>query len=77
MILTKKNKKEIGKRIKFIREEILGKTQNEMMKILEVKQAMISHYERGERLPSVEVLLILNKKSGKSIDWILNVDNDH
>ncbi len=71
MILSNKQKKEIGNRIIHIRKDILGKTQKEMIKILNVKQAMISHFERGERLPSVEVLLILNKVSGKSIDWIL------
>ena len=71
MILSNKQKKEIGKRIIYIRKDILGKTQKEMMKMLKVKQAMISHFERGERLPSVEVLLTLNKASEKSIDWIL------
>ncbi|MFC1591686.1 helix-turn-helix domain-containing protein [Thermodesulfobacteriota bacterium] len=71
MIVTKKQKKEIGKRIKQVREEILERTQVEMTKVLKIKQAMISNIERGDRLPSVEVLLILNKESDKSIDWIL------
>ena len=71
MNLSNKQKKEIGKRIQYIRKEVLKKTQIKMMRILKVKQAMISHFERGTRLPSVEVLLSLNKISFKSIDWIL------
>lgn len=75
MKITNKQKKEIGKRVQYIRKEILGKTQKDIEKITKIKQARLSHIERGARLPSVEYLLILNKISGKSIDWILCVDN--
>ena len=67
----KKLRRELGERIKFIRKDILNKSQNEMIKILKVKQGMISKIERGESPPTVETLLILKKKSGKTIDWIL------
>ncbi len=67
----KKLRREIGERIKFIRKDILEKSQNEMIKILKVKQGMISKIERGESPPTVETLLVLKKKSGKTTDWIL------
>ena len=59
--ITEKQKKEIAKRIKFIRTDVLKKTQEEMMKILKIKQSGISKLERGEVEPSLHILLILNK----------------
>ena len=64
---------EIGKRIRIIRQDI-NKTQIDMSKILRVKQSAISKLERGEIIPTAEILLKLNKISGKSIDWILKGD---
>jgi len=69
--MTKKDRVAVGKRIQHIRKEILSKTQVEFCKTLKLKQAAISKLERGESMPTVETLLILKKKSGKSIDWIL------
>ncbi len=69
--MTSKQKIEIGLRIKFIRKEILNNTQIETAKMLKIKQAMMSKLERGESPPTVETLLVLKKKSGKTTDWIL------
>lgn len=71
--MNKKQRSEIGKRIRIIRQE-LDKTQIDMSKILRVKQSGVSKLERGEIMPTVEILLKLNKISGKSIDWILMGD---
>lgn len=68
--MNKKQRADIGKRIKAIRQE-LNKTQIEMSKILRVQQSAISKLERGDIMPTVENLLKLNKISGRSIDWIL------
>ena len=64
-------KKEIGKRIKFIRTDVLEKTQEEMQEILRINQSGISKLERGDVDPTIVILLILNEESGKTIDWIL------
>ena len=69
-IMTKKQRVEIGKRIKLIRQE-LNKTQIEMSKILRIQQSPISKLERGDIMQTVDILLTLNRISGRSIDWIL------
>jgi len=68
--MNKKQRNDIGKRIRQIRQE-LGKTQIEMSKVLKVQQSAISKLEKGDIMPTVENLLKLNKISGRSIDWIL------
>jgi len=68
--MNQKQRNDIGKRIRIIREE-LNKTQIEMSKILRVQQSAISKLEKGDIIPTVDTLLILNRVSGKSIDWIL------
>ena len=69
--MTKKERIALGERIQYIRKELLSLTQVEFCKILRLKQAAISKLERGESMPTVETLLTLKKKSGKSTDWIL------
>jgi transcriptional regulator with XRE-family HTH domain len=59
----------IGRRIREIRGFDL--TQAEMGKVLGVTQAGLSKLERGERLPTLEVLLKLRVFCGKSIDWMI------
>jgi len=68
--MNKKQRAEIGKRIKLLRQE-LGKTQIDMSKILRIQQSAISKLERGDIMPTVDNLLKLNKISGRSIDWVL------
>jgi transcriptional regulator with XRE-family HTH domain len=68
--MNQKQRTDIGKRIRIIREE-LNKTQIEMSKILRVQQSAISKLEKGDITPTVDILLILNRISGKAIDWIL------
>src|SRR5271166_6394836 len=59
----------VGGRIRQVRGFDL--TQAEMAKVLGLTQAALSKIERGERLPSLEVLLKLRAFGGKSIDWII------
>ncbi len=59
----------IGHRIREIRG--LDLTQVELGKVLGITQAQLSKFEKGQRLPTLEVLLKLRMFSGKSIDWII------
>jgi transcriptional regulator with XRE-family HTH domain len=59
----------IGRRIREIRGFAL--TQTEFGRLLGIAQTQLSRYERGENLPTTEVLLKLKGHSGRSIDWIL------
>jgi transcriptional regulator with XRE-family HTH domain len=43
----------------------------ELGKILGITQAQLSKFEKGQRLPTLEVLLKLRAHSGRSIDWIV------
>jgi transcriptional regulator with XRE-family HTH domain len=46
-------------------------TQAEFGKILGIGQTQPSKYEKGQSMPTVEVLVRLKVYSGKSIDWII------
>ena len=70
--LTSKQRKEIGWRIKEIRELDLEMTQTQFAEKLGTTQATISRIEKGRALPSLEVLLKTAMISRKSTDWILN-----
>ncbi len=61
--------KDVGRHIREIRGFAL--TQTEFGRLLGIGQTQLSRYERGENLPTTEVLLKLKAYSGKSIDWIL------
>jgi transcriptional regulator with XRE-family HTH domain len=64
----KKDPKNLGERIRFIRGDM---TQSEFADILRIKQAMISRYEANKETPSPKVLLRIGQFSGKSIEWLL------
>ena len=59
----------IGRRIREIRGFDL--TQAEFGSILGVGQAQLSKCEKGQGLPSIELLIRLSEYSGKSLDWIV------
>jgi DNA-binding XRE family transcriptional regulator len=69
--LTIKEKKEIGWRIKEIREFNLEMTQTQFAKELGTTQATISRIEKGRALPTIELLIAISGLSGKTIDLIL------
>lgn len=59
----------IGRRIRQLRGFDL--TQAEFGKILGIGQTQLSKYEKGQSMPTIEVLVRLKADSGKSIDWII------
>lgn len=61
--------KAIGRRIREIRGFDL--TQKEFARTLGVGQAAVSKFEKGQSFPSVEILLKLKERSGRTIDWII------
>jgi transcriptional regulator with XRE-family HTH domain len=62
----------IGSRIRELRGEML---QEELAEYLGISQGQLSKVERGKWGPTVEVLLRLVEKFGKSADWMLTGKN--
>jgi len=62
------NKREIGRRIRELRGFEMN--QKEFGKLLGINQSMVSRLEKGE-IPTVEMLLKISEKFGKTTDWIL------
>lgn len=61
---------EFGGRLFALREENnINKT--ELAKVLNMSRSMITMYESGERMPSIEVLLKISDYYSVSIDWLL------
>ena len=58
----------IGSRIRSLRGEML---QEDLARYLGISQGQLSKIERGKLGPTVEILVRLVKKFGKSADWIL------
>ena len=65
---AKADVKAIGERIREIRGEEL---QEELAVYLGISQGQLSKIERGKMAPTVEILVRLSEKFGKSVDWIL------
>ena len=64
----------IGRRIRQIRGFDL--TQAEFCKVLGIGQTQLSKYEKGQSVPTLEVLLKLKAHSGKSLDRIVAGEED-
>lgn len=58
----------IGRRVLELRGE---GPQDDFARVLGISQSQLSKIERGKLAPSVEVLVRLPEKRGKSADWIL------
>ena len=58
----------IGRRFRELRGESL---QEELAHALEISQGQLSKIERGKVAPTVEILLRMSKRFGKTVDWIL------
>ena len=65
--------KAIARRIRQLRGFEL--TQGEFAEILAIGQSMVSKLERGELLPSVEMLIRMRIHFGRSLDWIIFGDD--
>lgn len=57
-------------RLKALREAI-GISQDEFAKALNVTRASISYYERGNRIPDIQILSKINEITGCSVDYLL------
>ncbi len=65
----------LGERLQ--QKRILAKlSQKAVANILDVSPAIVSNYERGERVPSVEVLMDLANLYHCSTDYLLGLDKD-
>ena len=64
--------KSIGRRIREIRG--FDCTQRDFGKLLGIGQTQLSKYEKGQSVPTLELLLKLKILSGRSLDWIVMGD---
>ncbi len=59
----------MGRRIRELRG--FETQQAEFARMLGVSQSQYSKYERGESEPSLEILVKLGQRFGKSLDWLI------
>jgi len=59
--------KGIGSRVRKLRGEIF---QEELAAYLGISQGQLSKIENGKLAPSLDILIKLSYKFGKSLDWI-------
>ena len=62
------NLKEVGGRIRILRGR---ENQISFAEMLGITQGQVSRYESGRAAPSLDSLVRLKKRTGKSVDWIL------
>lgn len=67
-VIIKVDLEGIGCRIRALRSDML---QEDLARYLGISQGQLSKIERGKLGPTVEILIRLVKKFGKSADWIL------
>jgi len=63
------------KRLKYSRE-YLGITQIEAANTLKIAQNTYSSYETGRSEPSLEMLAMLSKLFGVSVEWLIGLSSD-
>ena len=64
-----------AKNIKNLRKE-LGLTQTELANKIYINKSMISAYEKGTRMPSLDALIALSETLNVSIDFLLGIQRD-
>ena len=65
-----------AKNIKNLRKE-LGLTQTELANKIYINKSMISAYEKGTRMPSLDALISLSETLNVSIDFLLGIRRDN
>lgn len=60
--------KAIGLRIRLLRGDV---RQHDLAQELGLSQGQLSKVERGNMAPTLEVLLAVSNRFGKSLDWIV------
>ena len=68
------NKVEIGNKIRKFREKF-SETQLDLAKLLDVKRQIISYYENGTRLPSLEHLIVIATHYKTTVDYLIGLSN--
>ena len=63
--------KEIGSRIIWLRTT-MGQTQAEFARYLQLPVEMLNRWERGTRQPNLDLLCILCRRTGATLDFILD-----
>ncbi len=66
---------EMGERIRRLRSE-RGYTQKELGAILGVRNSIISFYEVGERVPSLDMVVKIARTFGVTSDYLLGITHD-
>ena len=61
----------INDNLKKIREE-LGLTMTKFSEKLEIPAMTLIHYERGDRTPSAQLFIQLNKKLNINLNWLVS-----
>jgi transcriptional regulator with XRE-family HTH domain len=69
------NLKEIGKRIKKVRE-VLNLTQKELCDIIGIGRAILTKYENGDLIPSQKFLKLLKYELKVNPNWILTGEGE-
>jgi transcriptional regulator with XRE-family HTH domain len=63
--------KEIGNRIIWLRQT-MGQTQAQFARYLQLPVEMLNRWERGTRQPNLDLLCILCRRTGATLDFILD-----
>ncbi len=71
----KRKKNIFGKRLKILRESVLGKTQKELSELLGIPQPTLSSYENGRNIPTIDVAIHIAEKCNISLDWLCGRDH--
>ena len=69
-------KNTFARNIKNLRKE-LGLTQTELANKIYINKSMISAYEKGTRMPSLDALISLSETLNVSIDFLLGLQRDN
>lgn len=64
-------KKEIGNRIKEIRQKVFGENQTKVAKRLEIPQSHFSNIENGNTFPTIPLLTKIVNISGVNWSWLM------
>ncbi len=64
-------KKEIGNRIKDIRQKVFGENQTKVAKRLEIPQSHFSNIENGNTFPTIPLLTKIINISGVNWSWLM------
>lgn len=72
MLKIKNN--ELGEKIRELRKAA-GHTQDDLADLLKQKRQVISYFENGERVPSVQQLMMIAFAYGTTVDYLLGLSN--